>query len=186
MTDSIIGNSKNWLLHLTNIFRQLWEQHVMWTRSFIISMTDHLGDLPYVTQRLLRNPDDFAAAFSYFYGPGAAAELRRLLTEHLLIAADIVQAGIQGTPINDIQNMQKRFYQNADEIAAFLSGINPYWNEKIWRGMLYNHLGLVELEAGLRASGQYALNVDIFDEIEAQSLRMADYMVEGIIRQFRL
>jgi len=184
--NSLNNRRGNWLLHLTNIYRQLWEEHIMWTRSFIISSTDNLGDLEYVTQRLLRNPEDFAVALNQFYGPEAAAEFSRLLTDHLLIAADIVNAGIKGSPVSDIQEMQKRFYQNADEIAAFLSHINPYWNQEIWRGMLYNHLGLVELEAGLRVSRQYALDVDLYDEMENQALRMADYMVEGIIKQFKL
>lgn len=40
--------------------RQLWEQHVCWTRFFIISTAAGLADLSPVTDRLLQNPKDFA------------------------------------------------------------------------------------------------------------------------------
>lgn len=47
---------------LMNRIRQLWEQHVYWTRFFIISTAADLGDLEPVTNRLLQNPKDFAKA----------------------------------------------------------------------------------------------------------------------------
>lgn len=174
---------QNWRLDLSNMLRELWEQHIVWTRSFIISRIHNLGDLEQVTQRLLRNPQDFALALRQFYGPDTAAEFSRLLTDHLLIAAELVEAGITGAPAAEIQ---ARFYDNGDEIAAFLATINPYWNEELWRGMFYHHLGLVEEEAGLRLSRDYAADVALYDEIEDQALGMADVMAEGIIRQFNL
>ena len=45
---------------LMNRVRQLWGQHVYWTRFFIISTASDLGDLDAVSKRLLRNPKDFA------------------------------------------------------------------------------------------------------------------------------
>lgn len=186
MADQSLRRRKNWRLHLNHILRELWEQHIMWTRSFIISATRNLDDREFVTRRLLLNPQDFAAVFNQFYGPWTAQKLSCLLTKHLLIATDIVSVGLSGIPIPTIQDLQRQFYQNAGQIAAFLSRLNPHWNEKIWRGMLYNHNGLVELAAGLVASAQYDLEVEMFAEIEDQALRMADYMTEGIIRQFNL
>lgn len=44
--------------------RQLWEQHVYWTRFFIISTAAGLADLAPVTERLLQNPKDFARALT--------------------------------------------------------------------------------------------------------------------------
>ncbi|MGI6728179.1 MAG: hypothetical protein ACOX4P_06500 [Anaerovoracaceae bacterium] len=47
-------------IKIMNTLRKLWEQHVMWTRSFIISTIEGLSDLDPVTKRLLQNPTDFA------------------------------------------------------------------------------------------------------------------------------
>lgn len=46
--------------------RQLWEQHVYWTRFFIISTAAGLADLSPVTDRLLQNPKDLARALTRF------------------------------------------------------------------------------------------------------------------------
>lgn len=51
---------------LINQLRMLWEQHVYWTRFFIISTASDLDDLEPVTNRLLQNPGDFAQVFPYF------------------------------------------------------------------------------------------------------------------------
>lgn len=53
---------------LMNQIRRLWTQHVYWTRFFIISTADDLEDLEAVTNRLLRNPKDFAHLLTPIYG----------------------------------------------------------------------------------------------------------------------
>ena len=170
-------------IDITNQFRKLWEEHVMWTRSFIISTAANLGDLPYITQRLLRNPGDFAAVLQKYYGEEKASKFGQLLTDHLKIAADLVNDSKAGnTAAADIA--REKWYQNADEIAVFLSSINPFWSRRMWQSMLYNHLKLTETEAGMRLNGQYASDVALYDEIESQALDMADLMADGIIKQF--
>ena len=59
---------------LRDTLRKLWEQHVMWTRSFIISTSSNLGDLTFVTNRLLQNPKDFADVLRPIYGRKKANE----------------------------------------------------------------------------------------------------------------
>lgn len=77
---------------IINIMRKLWSQHVYWTRFFIISTAEKLQDLKYVTNRLLENPGDFAEVLKLFYGEKKADEFKKLLTEHLQIAGDLVNA----------------------------------------------------------------------------------------------
>ena len=75
-----------------NRLRQLWGQHVYWTRFFIISTAANLDDLEPVTKRLLQNPKDFAGLFRPIFGTRAADRFEELFTRHLLIAADLVNA----------------------------------------------------------------------------------------------
>ena len=170
-------------INLTNTFRKLWEQHGMWTRSFIISNAENIGDLQLVTQRLLRNPEDFANELQKYYGVRSAETFKELLTEHLMIAADLVNAAKAGNAAA-VESSQKKWYQNADEIAGFLASINPFWSKRMWQSMLYSHLELVEGEAVARLNRQYATDIAIYDRIEAQALEMADMMADGIIKQF--
>lgn len=163
--------------------RMLWEEHSIWTRSAINSIALGSPDEQLVTERLLRNPKDFEAALEPFYGAEAAKTFSDLLTDHLTIAAKIVKASKAGNQ-EEAAAAEKDWYANADQLAAFLGSINPYWSEEEWRNMLYEHLELVKAEAVDILTGDYASGISIFDEVEKQALNMADMMAYGIIRQF--
>lgn len=166
-----------------NQIRKLWIEHVVWTRFFIISTAADLGDLKFVTARLLRNPADFESALKPFYGEEKAKKFNHLLTEHLTIAAQLVNAAKEGKT-EAVDEAREKWYANADEIAGFLSQVNPYWSKSHWTIMLHDHLKLTETEATERLTGQYEQDVSLFDAIEDQALTMADDMADGIIRQF--
>lgn len=57
-----------------NRIRQLWAQHVYWTRFFIISTAANLDGLDPVAAGLLQNPKDFAVLLSPIFGKRAATE----------------------------------------------------------------------------------------------------------------
>jgi hypothetical protein len=164
--------------------RTLWEQHGLWTRSFIVSKVMDLPDLQFVTERLLRNPTDFAHVLDPFYGE-QSKEFERLLREHLLIAAEFLDNSKKGDK-EDANADRNEWYKNADEIAYFLSRLNPYWSYPEWKDMMRHHLKLVEDEAVLRMTGKYKEDIELYDTIEEQALQMADTMSKGLISQFRL
>src|SRR5437762_9661413 len=51
--------------------RKLWEDHVTWTRLFIVSAAAGLPDKDATTQRLLQNQTDIGNAVADFYGRDA-------------------------------------------------------------------------------------------------------------------
>ena len=90
-----------------------------------------------------------------------------LLTEHLEIG---------GALVTDLKNRETA---NADAISAFLAGINACWNEEKWREFFDGK------EATLRLQGDYAADIRMFDRIETEALRMADYMFCGLAMRCR-
>ena len=168
-------------LEIINRFRLLWGQHSEWTRMAINAIVFALPNEEVTVARLLRNPNDFAKTLRIFYGERVAARFSELLTEHLVIAAELVKAAMAG---NSVEALERRWYQNAEEIAMFLGKINPCWSVQEWRKMLFEHLRLVKDEAVTLINGEYQLNVDVYDILELQALEMADMMSEGIIKQF--
>jgi hypothetical protein len=168
---------------LTNSLRMLWEQHIAWTRMTIISIIAGLPDVNLVTERLLRNPIDFEKALKPFYGDRIASKFRDLFRSHLVIAAELVKAAKAGNK-EAAANAEKRWYANADEIAAFLASINPYWSQEDWKTMLHEHLALTKSEAVNILTGNYSEGIKLYDEIEEQALKMADVMTKGIVKQF--
>lgn len=168
---------------LMNSMRMLWEQHVAWTRMTIISIAHNLPDLDFTLKRLLRNPKDFEALLRHFYGEEKARQFAVLLKAHLVIAGDLVKAAKAGDS-RAAARLEADWYKNADEIAAFLHSINPYWSEEEFKTMLHKHLALVKDEAVARLSGRYARDIAVYDENEQQVLDMADAMTAGIVEQF--
>lgn len=168
---------------LSNQMRLLWEQHVYWTRMFILSVAFGLPDTEAVTARLLRNPKDFEAALRPLYGEATAAKFAKLFTEHLTIAAELVKAAKAGNSAA-AADAEKRWYANADQIAAFLASINPFWSAQEWRKMLYDHLAMTKTEAVDILTGKYTDSIGVFEKIEKEALMMADEMTAGIVKQF--
>ncbi|WP_249168612.1 acetylglutamate kinase [Alkaliphilus sp. B6464] len=161
----------------------LWVQHVVWTRLAIVSIVFDLPDVDFVINRLLRNPKDFESALKPFYGDKIASQFADLLTSHLVIAAQLVKEAKAGNT-EAVAETEKRWYANADEIAAFLGSINPYWSEEDWRTMLYEHLALTKSEAVYMLTKRYEDSITVYDKIEKQALQMADVMAKGIVKQF--
>lgn len=171
-------------LQLSNTLRRLWNEHVLWTRLFILSTAFSLPDLPFVTARLLQNPGDFAKVLEPFYGECAAKKFEELLTDHLLIAAELVNAAKAGDT-EEVEKQRCKWYVNAEEIARFLACLNPFWEECVWHDLLFDHLAMTEDEAVFLLTGRYEDSIRVYDEIQAEALLMADVMTCGIIHQFR-
>jgi hypothetical protein len=72
--------------------RKLWEDHITWTRVFIISAAADLPDKAAARERLLQNQVDIGNAIKPYYGDAAGGKLTTLLKEHISTAAEVVAA----------------------------------------------------------------------------------------------
>lgn len=163
--------------------RLLWMEHVNWTRMTIISIVFGLPDLQFVQERLLRNATDLGNCLRPFYGDQIADRYAVLIKEHLLLAAELVTAAAKGDE-QKAAKAERQWYRNADEIAEFLSGINPNLGIEEVRQMLYMHLALTKLEAVYMIQKNYKADIEVFDKIEAQALEMSDMIARAIVKQF--
>jgi hypothetical protein len=164
--------------------RKLWEDHVTWTRLFIVSFASDLPDLAPTTQRLLKNQVDIGRAVRPFYGRAAANHLTHLLTVHITTAASLLQAAKDGDAVA-FKEAKHAWYANARQIAGFLHSANPkIWPLRDLRSMMREHLDLTLAEAAHRLAGQYQKDVADYDAVHIEILEMADMLSDGIIRQF--
>lgn len=168
---------------LRTTMRQLWEDHIGYTRDYIISAVASLDDTSKVAERLLRNQDDIGNAIKPLYGEEAGKKLTALLREHILIAADIVKAAKAGDN-EGVAAGQKRWAANADEIASFLSRANPHWSEQSLKDMLYKHLALTTTEVTSRLKKDWNSDIEAYDKGQEHMLMFADALTDGIVQQF--
>lgn len=162
---------------------KLWAEHVVWTRQFIVSAVAGLADADAAAQRLLKNQDDIGNAIVPFYGKDAGAQLTKLLKEHIMIAADIVKAAIAKDNAK-VKTLDKQWHANADELAAFLSGANPYWGKQMLTDMFYKHLALTTKELQYRLKGDWKADISNYDQLFEQARMMGKDLADGIIEQF--
>jgi hypothetical protein len=149
----------------------------------IISIAAGLPDEDLVTERLLRNPPDMAAVFRRYYDDGIASRFSSLMRDHLVLAAQLVKAA-KASNSQAAAEAEKKWYANADELAAFLNSINPNWPKSVLMNMLHEHLRMTKDEAVFRLSKKYKSDIAAYDQIEKQALEMADVFTEGIVKQF--
>jgi hypothetical protein len=164
--------------------RQLWSDHVTWTRLFIISAAAGLPDKDATTQRLLQNQTDIGSAVGSIYGKTAGDKLTALLKDHIMIAADLVGAAKAGQTAR-VDSLNRKWQGNADDISVFLNGANPKnWPVATLKTAMRTHLDQTLTEATHQLKGDYAASVKDFDAIEKHILMMADVLSDGIIAQF--
>jgi hypothetical protein len=167
--------------------RKLWEDHIVWTRQFIVSAATESGNLPDIgptTDRLLANQDDIGEALRPFYGKTAAKRITNLLRDHILTAAELVAAAKAGDQAR-VEAASAAWYENANDIARALHRLNPeHWPLGEMKAHMREHLDLTLEEAVARLEGRYADDIAAYDKIHVQILGMADMLSDGIIAQF--
>jgi phage terminase Nu1 subunit (DNA packaging protein) len=163
--------------------RELWEEHIVYTRNYIISAVAELEDVDKVAERLLQNQDDIANAIKPYFGDEAGSALAALLRDHILIATEVVAAAKAGNG-DSLAVRQEKWNANGRDIAAFLSGANPHWNRQDLEGMLQKHLDLTTAEVVARLGKDWAADIRAYDEGHEHMLMFADALTEGIAKQF--
>ena len=167
--------------------RKLWEDHITWTRLFIVSaatLPDNLPDTGPTADRLFANQDDIGDAFRPFYGNQVGDAVTALLDEHIQLAADIIVAAKAGDDAARDEAIAE-WYDNSNQIADALNGLNPkHWPQDEMRAMMKAHLDRTLEEAVARLEGRYEDDIKAYEQIHADILEMADMLSDGIIAQF--
>jgi hypothetical protein len=168
---------------LRSDMRKLWEDHVTYTAFFYTAAINGGDDAGKLAERLLRNQDDIGNAVKPFYGEDAGNKLSALLRDHILIAADLVKAAKAGDAAAQGQ-ATKRWYANADDIAAFLSAANPHWPRKTLQDMLHGHLAMTIDAVVAKLHHDTAAAIVAYDKGREHMLMVADTLSSGLVKQF--
>jgi phage terminase Nu1 subunit (DNA packaging protein) len=163
--------------------RKLWEDHIVYTRNYIISALADLPDKDDVAKRLLANQDEIGAAIKPYYGAAAGDKLATLLRDHITIATEVVAAAKAGDQAQ-LTKAQAKWTANGKDIAAFLSGANPSWSRQKLEAMLQKHLDLTTGEVVGRLNKDWAADIRSYDEGHVHMLMFADMLTTGIAKQF--
>ena len=167
-----------------NELRRLWIDDVLWTCNYITSATTAGSeDQKQVLARLLKNQEDIGNAIKPVYGEKAGNKLTELLKEHIILAGKIVDAAKTGKKAL-VNQLNKEWYRNADDIVAFLSHANPYLKNGELKKLLYMHLKLVTNDLSASLARDWETRIGAIDEGVSHIILMADTISAGVVKQF--
>jgi hypothetical protein len=167
-----------------NEFRRLWIDHVLWTSNYNTSAaTAGAEDQKQVLARLLKNQEETGNFIKPYYGEAAGNKLTELLKEHIVLAGDIVQAAKsgQGAKVNELN---KKWHRNADEIAAFLSRANPNLKNEDVKKLMYKHLELVTNDLTSSLVKDWEARIVSIDDGISHIIMLADAISDAVVKQF--
>lgn len=164
--------------------RKLWEDHITWTRLYIVEAVANNPGQDLTAARLLKNQDDIGNAIKSYYGDDAGNKLTSLLKTHISGAVEVLSAAKAGDQ-NKLTGAIKSWYANANDIANFLSSANPQnWPLNVIAAEMKMHLDLTLAEAVAQLKGDYAGSIAEYDKVHGHILGMADALSDGIVKQF--
>ena len=164
------------------VLKKIWSDNVMWTRFFIISAISGIGDLQIITKKLIKTPTEFSNVLKNYFAEESSKKFEALMMDHLLIGIKLINTAKSGN-ISAIKGMRTQWYKNADEIAELMSSMNSNWNYNEWQKMLRENLKLTEDQVIKRFSRQYNDDILSFEKMSSLSIKMAEIMATGIIKQ---
>jgi hypothetical protein len=163
--------------------RKLWQDHTIWTRNVIFCLVDDLPGTVQAVKRQLQNQIDIGNAIKPYYGEEAGGQLTELLYTHVNTTSDIIKAA-KSSDTTVINEVNKKWFANADEIVKFLHKLNPDWAIGDLKKMINDQMKLTADEATERLKKNYDADIIAYDKVHEGILKMSDSIAEGIIRQF--
>jgi len=158
-----------------------WFDLTNWVRAFMLSRYQSVGNEDEVYARLQRVVTDFINNLKQVFGDTPAVnELQLALNAYIDLIDSLITAQLTGN-VEQVDLITRQLYQNADNIAASLAAITPYWDQDEWRTILYNNLRSTLDETTMFLTEDYARNLDIFSTLISQSESSGDYLAQGVL-----
>jgi hypothetical protein len=155
--------------------RTLWNDHISYTRNAIISILGNLGDSTDVASRLFKNQEDIGAFISPYYSTEEVSKLVALLTQHVVLAIDV---------INDLEGATDKWRLNGVQITDQMSSMNKaFWPSSITQPLWNRHLLYTNEQIVARKDQNWVRDILGYDVNHTTINEFSDLFANGIIYQ---
>jgi len=177
----------NWYTHeeikFKLLMRRHMEDHIIWLRSYMVSLLADLPDLSYVEERFTRNHNSLMNCMREFYGDTLVDNLIIIGKDFIRLITDLLKAIKVGDTTN-ASVIETDLITNVENISNLLSIANPCYSKDELIDLYKTSLILVKYEFIARMSGDYNADIVYFDMLMHHAVTMADYITSGIIERF--
>lgn len=162
------------------IARFFWRQIIYWTRAFFNSAFEGIGNVEETYARLYNTPARFAYMLQLIIGRPASERYLALFNEYIVLLRQLVTAVLNGDTAG-INESMTLLNQNSENMSNFLSQIIPSLNKDVLKDMIDTHRRYEIEEINAYVSRDFSRIIEIYDNLEKHTDKIADYFAKGII-----
>jgi hypothetical protein len=164
--------------------RQLWDGHIFWIRNVVLdNVTDNPSARDVAEKEVVANAKQIASTITPFYGEAASEKLFTLLAGHYGAVKQYSEATITGSKSKQDAALAN-LASNADDIAVFLSGANPYLQKDTVRGLIAAHGAHHVAQIIQFQEKDYAHEAETWQVMRRHVYVIADALTIALAKQF--
>nr|WP_315021795.1 hypothetical protein [uncultured Aminipila sp.] len=160
--------------------RMIWRDLATWIQSYLVSVFAGFGNQDSIEAKLKGVTLEFGDVLSTVFGGEFGEQYENLITNWLNTFKLLVFSQIN-SDINAINGYTKQLYDDIDQIAIFLSEINPFWIENEWKALLYRFNDMIIKELSAYMNKEYTNAVESFDSLLNLTSIIGNYYSNGLL-----
>jgi hypothetical protein len=164
--------------------RDLWTGHIFWIRNVVFDNgVNNTAARNAAEQEVVSNAKNIANSIAPFYGEKASKELFTLLAGHYGAVKDYSEATVAENRLQQDAALA-HLASNADDIAVFLNGANPYLPKEALRGLIAAHGAHHVLQITQFKEKDYVHEAEGWKVMKQHVYVLADALTTALATQF--
>ena len=164
--------------------RDLWVGHIFWVRHVVSNIaTNDPEERDAAEKEVETNTKQIANTMMPFYGEAASEKFYRLLDGNISAVEEYSEATVAGNKRQQDAALA-HLASNADEIADFLSHLNPYLHKEIVRSLVATHGAHHVLQINQYKAKDYAPLGATWPMMRQHIYVIADTLTTALVKQF--
>ena len=164
--------------------RDLWVGHIFWVRHVVSNIaTNDPEERDAAEKEVVANTKQIASTMTPFYGEAASEKLYRLLDGNICAVEEYSEATVAESKQQQDAALA-HLAASADEIADFLSHLNPYLQKDIVRALIATHGAHHVLQINQYKTKDYAPLGATWPMMRQHVYVIADTLTTALAKQF--
>lgn len=166
------------------VLRDLWVGHIFWVRHVVSNNAAHNPEArDAAEEEVVANAKQIAHTMTPFYGDAASDKFFSLLHINYGEIREYSEATVAGDTRRQDAALT-RLESNADDIADFLSHVNPHLRKEIVRGLIAAHSAHHILQINQYKAKDYAHLGATWPMMRQHVYVIADTLTTALVKQF--
>lgn len=169
---------------MSQALHDLWVGHIFWVRHVVSNNAANNQEVRDAAEKeVVANAKQIAQVMTPFYGEAASQKFSSLLD----INYGVMRAYSEATVAGDTRRQHvalARLESNADDIAGFLSHLNPYLQRDIIRGLIAAHSAHHVLQINQYKTKDYTPLGATWPMMGQHVSVIADTLTTALVKQF--